>query len=43
MKPRGEGEEAVGGDVELGELVAVEGEREEGGDHLGSNHCVGEP
>ena len=43
MQPWGEGEEAVGGDVELGQLVAVEGEREEGGDHLGTNHCVGEP
>ena len=36
--PGGEGEEAVGGDVELGELVAVEGEGEEGGDHLRSHH-----
>ena len=32
----------MGGDVELSQLVAVEREREEGGDHLGTNHCVGE-
>ena len=33
----------MGGDVELCELVAVEWEREEGGNHLGTNHRVREP
>ena len=28
----------MGGDVELGELVAIEGEGEEGGDHLRAHH-----
>ena len=33
----------MGGDVELCELVAVEWEREERGNHLGTNHRVREP
>ena len=32
----------MGGDVELGELVAVEGEGEKRRDHLGANHRVRE-
>ena len=32
----------MGGDVELGELVAVEREGEKGRDHLGANHRVRE-
>ena len=36
----GQGQEAVGGDVEVLHHVSVEGEREEGGDCLCSHHCV---
>ena len=36
----GQGQEAVGGDVEVVHHVSVEGEREEWGDSLCSNHCV---
>ena len=32
----------MGGDVELGELVAVEREGEKGRDHLGADHRVRE-
>ena len=38
----GQGQEAVGGDVEVLHHVSVEGERKEGRDCLCSHHCVGQ-
>ena len=40
MEPGGEGEEAVGGDAQLGHHVTVEGEGEEGLHQLRPHHQV---